>query len=107
MNTLVSLGTNSAFFGSLAVTLWPEPFMRRAMTYDDTAAVLNDAPALALYPVLGRGGVPALLRPVLGEAGLPSPLLAGAAMAFSSVSGVTDSQRVRRSAPPSAGAASA
>lgn len=30
MSTLVSLGTNAAFFGSLAVTLWPEPFMRRA-----------------------------------------------------------------------------
>ncbi len=41
MSTLVSLGTNAAYFFSLAVTLWPHVFMRLgAMTYYETSAVV-------------------------------------------------------------------
>jgi Cu+-exporting ATPase len=41
MNSLVSIGTNAAYFFSVAVTLWPHTFMRLgAMTYYDTAGVL-------------------------------------------------------------------
>jgi Cu+-exporting ATPase len=41
MATLVSIGTNAAYFFSLAVTLWPRTFMPLGgMTYYDTAAVL-------------------------------------------------------------------
>ena len=41
MSTLVSLGTNAAFFFSVAVTLWPHAFMSLgAMTYYETAAVV-------------------------------------------------------------------
>ena len=41
MNSLVSIGTNAAYFFSVAVTFWPHTFMRLgAMTYYDTAGVL-------------------------------------------------------------------
>jgi Cu+-exporting ATPase len=41
MSTLVSLGTNAAYFFSVAVTLWPHAFMSLgAMTYYETAAVV-------------------------------------------------------------------
>jgi Cu+-exporting ATPase len=41
MNSLVSMGTNAAYFFSVAVTVWPHTFMGLgAMTYYDTAAVL-------------------------------------------------------------------
>ena len=41
MATLVSLGTNAAYFFSLAVTLWPHAFMSLgAMPYFETAAVV-------------------------------------------------------------------
>ena len=41
MATLVSLGTNAAFFFSVAVTLWPHVFHAAgAMTYYETAAVV-------------------------------------------------------------------
>ena len=41
MSTLVSLGTNAAYFFSVAVTLWPHAFMALgAMTYYETAAVV-------------------------------------------------------------------
>ncbi|MBI2217970.1 MAG: copper-translocating P-type ATPase [Candidatus Rokubacteria bacterium] len=41
MSTLVSIGTNAAFFFSVAVTLWPHRFMGHgAMTYYETAAVV-------------------------------------------------------------------
>jgi Cu+-exporting ATPase len=41
MSTLVSLGTNAAFFFSVAVTVWPHAFMHAgAMTYYEAAAVV-------------------------------------------------------------------
>ena len=41
MSTLVSLGTNAAFFFSVAVTVWPHAFMQAgAMTYYEAAAVV-------------------------------------------------------------------
>src|SRR5205814_3994486 len=41
MATLVSLGTNAAYFFSVAITLWPHVFMTLgAMTYFETAAVV-------------------------------------------------------------------
>ncbi|MBI4594125.1 MAG: heavy metal translocating P-type ATPase, partial [Candidatus Rokubacteria bacterium] len=41
MATLVSIGTNAAYFFSLAVTLWPHAFLTHgAMTYYETGAVV-------------------------------------------------------------------
>ncbi|MGH7326509.1 MAG: heavy metal translocating P-type ATPase [Candidatus Rokuibacteriota bacterium] len=41
MSTLVSIGTNAAYFYSLAVTLWPRAFATHgAMTYYETGAVV-------------------------------------------------------------------
>src|SRR6267378_2136415 len=41
MSTLVSLGTNAAYFFSVAVTLWPHAFPQHgAMTYYDVSAVV-------------------------------------------------------------------
>ena len=52
-----------------------------------------------LYFIFGRGGVPAFLHPVFGHDGLLSPVLAGAAMALSSVTVVSNSLRLRRFRP--------
>jgi Cu+-exporting ATPase len=50
MSTLVSLGTNAAYFGSLAMTLWPHAFMALgAMTYYETAAVVITLVALGRW----------------------------------------------------------
>ncbi len=41
MSTLVSIGTNAAYLGSVAVTLWPHAFVRHgAMTYYEVCAVV-------------------------------------------------------------------
>jgi len=50
MDTLVSLGTNAAFFFSVAVTLWPHVFHGAgAMTYYETAAVVITLVALGRW----------------------------------------------------------
>ena len=50
MSTLVSIGTNAAYFFSLAVTLWPHVFMDLgAMPYYETAAVVITLVALGRW----------------------------------------------------------
>ncbi len=57
----------------------------------------------ALYPLFAAYGVPDVLRPILGEYGFLNPILAAGAMAFSSVSVVSNSLRLKRFRPaPSA-----
>ena len=52
-----------------------------------------------LYFIFGREGVPAFLHPVFGHDGLLTPVLAGAAMALSSVTVVSNSLRLRHFRP--------
>ena len=65
-------------------------------------AALIPVAAGILYPVFVGSGVPEALRPILGDHGFLNPILAAAAMAFSSVSVVTNSLRLGRFRLPAA-----
>ena len=52
-----------------------------------------------LYPFFASGGTPEALRPILGDHGFLNPVLAAGAMAFSSVSVITNSLRLKRFRP--------
>ncbi|MBI4012585.1 MAG: copper-translocating P-type ATPase, partial [Candidatus Rokubacteria bacterium] len=70
MNTLVSLGTNAAFFFSLAVTLWPHALMAAGgMIYYDTAAVLMTLIVLGRYlEARAKGKTSEAIRALVGLA---------------------------------------
>ena len=71
-------------------TIWQNLFW--AFGYN---TALIPVAAGALYLLFNGGNTPASLTPVLGEHGFLNPMLAGAAMALSSVSVVTNSLRLK------------
>lgn len=60
-----------------------------------------------LYPLFANGTVPSVLEPVLGRYGFLNPMLAGAAMACSSLTVMANSLRLRRLASQPKGASPA
>ena len=70
-------------------------------------ALLIPVAAGILYPLFSGGGVPDGLGWILGEYGFLNPMLAGAAMAFSSVSVMANSLRLRGFKAPLASGAPA
>jgi len=67
MNTLVSIGTNAAYFFSVAVTLWPHTFMSAgAMPYFEASAVLITFLVLGRWlEARARGGTSEAIRRLL------------------------------------------
>jgi P-type Cu+ transporter len=68
MNALVSIGTNAAYFFSVAVTLWPHTFMATgAMPYYEAAALLMTFLVLGRWlEARARGGTSEAIRRLLG-----------------------------------------
>ena len=64
MNTLVSIGTNAAYFFSVAVTLWPHAFMAAgAMPYFEASALLMTFLVLGRWlETRARGGTSEAIR---------------------------------------------
>jgi Cu+-exporting ATPase len=64
MNTLVSIGTNAAYFFSVAVTLWPHAFMAAgAMPYFEASALLMTFLVLGRWlEARARGGTSEAIR---------------------------------------------
>jgi P-type Cu+ transporter len=67
MSTLVSIGTNAAYFFSLAVTVWPHAFMSAgAMPYYEASAVLMTFLVLGRWlEARARGGTSEAIRRLL------------------------------------------
>ena len=67
MNTLVSVGTNAAYFFSVAVTLWPHAFMAAgAMPYYEASALLMTFLVLGRWlEARARGGTSDAIRRLL------------------------------------------
>ena len=68
MNALVSIGTNAAYFFSVAVTLWPHAFMATgAMPYFEASAVLITFLVLGRWlEARARGGTSEAIRRLVG-----------------------------------------
>jgi len=68
MNTLVSIGTNAAYFFSVAVTLWPHRFMATgAMPYYEASALLMTFLVLGRWlEARARGGTSEAIRHLVG-----------------------------------------